>query len=42
MTELIYQPALRDNLHPGAGDRNQLATEIELKITVAQRPKGGL
>src|SRR5258708_22759214 len=34
MAELIYQPALGDDLHPGAGVRDQLSPKIELKISV--------
>ena len=37
MRETIDQPAGGDSGHPGADERNALATEEELVITVAER-----
>jgi hypothetical protein len=36
MTDLINQPALRDDLHPRSGHRDQLAAEIQLEVAMLQ------
>ena len=35
----IDEPRLRDRLHPGAGERDELAAEEEPVIPVPQRPE---
>ena len=37
--QLQHQPRLRGALHPGAGERGQLAEEIETVVAMAQRAK---
>src|SRR2546428_12724352 len=37
LREPVHQPRLRDLLHPGAGERDELAAEEELVVVVTER-----